>query len=91
MKRVARLADRWPNVPVAAGIMALLLLGIGLAVIFQNESSYREQKLRETRIQAEILAASVTAALDFGDSAAAQESVDALRVNPQIEAAGIYT
>jgi signal transduction histidine kinase/CheY-like chemotaxis protein len=91
MRPITRLAARWPNVPVAAGIMALLLLAIGLAVIFQNDSAYREQKVKETRIQAEILAASVTAALDFGDSAAAQESVDALRVNPQIDAAGVYT
>ena len=91
MQPITRLAARWPNVPIAAGIMAMLLLAIGLAVIFQNEGNYREQKLRETTIQAEILAASVIAALDFGDVAAAQESVDALRVNPQIDAAGIYT
>ncbi|HEU0099923.1 MAG TPA: ATP-binding protein [Allosphingosinicella sp.] len=90
MRPVTRLADRWPNVPIAAGIMALLLLAIGLAVVFQNESAYREQKLRETTIQADILAASVTAALDFGDAATAQEAVDALRVNPQIDAAGVY-
>lgn len=91
MRPVARLADRWPNVPIAAGIMALLLLAIGLAVIFQNEAGYREQKQRETKVQADILAASVTAALDFGDSGTAQESVDALSVNPQIEAAGVYS
>jgi signal transduction histidine kinase len=91
MRPITRFAARWPNVPVAAGIMALLLLAIGLAVIFQNEANYREQKLRETSIQADILAASVIAALDFGDVAAAQESVDALRVNPQIDAAGVYT
>ena len=91
MRPAARLADRWPNVPIAAGVMALLLLVIGLAVIFQNEGAYREQKLREAKVQAEILAASATAALDFGDAATAQEAVDALRVNPQINAAGIYT
>ncbi|MGA9580571.1 MAG: ATP-binding protein [Allosphingosinicella sp.] len=91
MRPVARLAERWSNVPIAAGIMALLLLAIGLGVIFQNESAYREQKLREASVQADILAASVTAALDFGDAATARESVDALRVNPQINAAGIYT
>jgi signal transduction histidine kinase len=90
MRPIARFADRWPNVPIAAGVMALLLLAIGLGVIFQNESAYREQKLRETRIQADILAASVTAALDFGDATTAQEAVDALRVNPQIDAAGVY-
>jgi signal transduction histidine kinase len=90
MRPVARFADRWPNVPIAAGAMALLLLAIGLAVIFQNESAYREQKHRETTIQADILAASVTAALDFGDAATAREAVDALRVNPEIDAAGVY-
>ncbi len=90
MRPVARFADRWPNVPIAAGMMALLLLAIGLAVIFQNESAYRDQKIRETTIQADILAASVTAALDFGDAAAAREAVDALRVNPEIDAAGVY-
>jgi signal transduction histidine kinase len=90
MRPMTRLAERWPNVPAAAGIMALLLLAIGLLVIFQNEVNYREQKVSEARMQAEILAASVTAALDFGDPATAQESVDALRVNPQIQAAGIY-
>jgi signal transduction histidine kinase/CheY-like chemotaxis protein len=91
MRPAARLADRWPNVPIAAGVMALLLLVIGLAVIFQNEGVYREQKLREAKVQADILAASATAALDFGDAATAQEAVDALRVNPEINAAGIYT
>jgi signal transduction histidine kinase len=91
MRSPARLAERWPNVPIAAGVMAMLLLAIGLGVIFQNEGAYREQKLREAKVQADILAASVTAALDFGDAATAQESVDALRVNPQINAAGIYT
>ena len=91
MRLGPRPAGRRPNVPIAAGAMALLLLAIGLAVIFQNDVTYREQKLKETQIQAEILAASVTAALDFGDTATAQESVDALRVNPEIDAAGVYT
>ncbi|HEX8482599.1 MAG TPA: ATP-binding protein [Allosphingosinicella sp.] len=86
-----RFAGRWPNVPIAAGVMALLLLAIGLGVVFQNEGAYREQKFREASVQADILAASVTAALDFGDAATAQEAVDALRVDPQINAAGIYT
>jgi signal transduction histidine kinase len=91
MLPAARFPNRWPNVPIAAGVMAILLLAIGLGVIFQNEGVYREQKLREAKVQADILAASATAALDFGDAATAQEAVDALRVNPQINAAGIYT
>lgn len=90
MKPLARLADRWQAVPRAASLIAALLLLIGLGVIYQSEQGYRAQKIDETRVQAEILAASVTAALDFGDSAAAQEAADALRANPQLRAAGIY-
>ncbi|MEA1014999.1 CHASE sensor domain-containing protein [Sphingosinicella sp. LY1275] len=76
--------------PAAAILLAALLLLAGLGVIFQNEASHQRQKLSETRVQAEILAASVTAALDFGDAAAAQESVNALRANPQVQFAAIY-
>ena len=90
MTPLARLADRWQAVPRAASLIAALLLLIGLAVIYQGEAGYRAQKADEVRVQAEILAASVTAALDFGDTAAAQEAADALRANPQLSAAGVY-
>jgi signal transduction histidine kinase/CheY-like chemotaxis protein len=90
MRPLTRLVDRWPNVPLAAGLIAVLLVLAGLAVIFQNEAGYREQKLREAQVQADILAASVTAALDFGDAATAKEAVEALRVNPQVNAAAVY-
>ena len=90
MRPFNRLARGWRSVPAAAGLMAALLLLAGLGIIFQSESAYREQKVREARVQAEILAASVTAALDFADAAAAQESVNALRVNPQIRSAAVY-
>ncbi len=90
MKPLTRLAGRWQTIPRAASLIAGLLLLIGIAVIYQNEQGYRAQKADETRVQAGILAASVTAALDFGDAAAAQEAADALRVNPQLLAAGIY-
>ena len=90
MTLVSRLADRWNSIPAATSLAAVLLLLVGLAVIYQNENSYRLLKDRETQVQAEILAASVTAALDFNDSKAAQESVDALRVNPQVRSAVVY-
>jgi signal transduction histidine kinase len=90
MRPVSRMADRWPNVPLAGGIAALLLLLAGLAVIFQSVAANTAQKQQETSVQAQILAASVTAALDFGDVRTAQESVDALGVDPQVSAAGIY-
>jgi signal transduction histidine kinase len=73
-------------VPLAVG----LLLLAGLWIIYQGEQSYRQEQQRAVQVQAEILAASVTAALDFGDPVAAREAVDALRVTPQIQAAGVY-
>ena len=90
MTRLRRLAGSWGTLRVAVSLLVLLVLGTGLGVIFQYERTYQTQKLSETAVQAEILAASVTAALDFRDSAAAQEAVSALRVNRQINAAGVY-
>ena len=90
MTLISRLADRWKSIPAATSLAAILLLLVGLAVIYQNDNNYRFSKDRETRVQAEILAASVTAALDFTDRQAAQESVDALRVNPQVRTAAVY-
>ena len=73
-------------VPLA--VLSLLLAGLWM--IYQNEQSYRHEQQRAARVQAEILAASVTAALDFGDNAAAQEATDALQVSPQVQVAGVY-
>ena len=72
-------------------LAVLLLLLAGIGVILQNEAAYSERQRQETRVQAEILAASVAAALDFGDPAAAQEAVNAIRVNRQVRAVGIYS
>jgi signal transduction histidine kinase/CheY-like chemotaxis protein len=75
---------------IFAPLAVLALLLAGLWVIYQGEQNYRREQQRAAQVQAEILAASVTAALDFGDRAAAQEAVDALRVNPQVQMAGVY-
>ena len=90
MRRLARLPERWSNAPVAIVAIVGLLLLTGIAVIFQNEAAYRDLQQQEARVQAEILAASVTAALDFGDAQAAQEAVEAIRVNRQVRTIGIY-
>jgi signal transduction histidine kinase len=90
MRPLHRFAARWPNVPLAGGVLALLLLLAGLGVIYMSATDYTSQRQQETEVQAQILAASVTAALDFGDARTAQESVDALGVNPQVSAAGVY-
>lgn len=89
---VARFAAWLRNLPAAAaaGLVALVVIAAGTAIIIQSESSYQQQKTEEARVQGEILAASVVAALDFGDAAAAQEASEAMRVNRQIRGVGVY-
>ena len=65
---LARLPERWRNAPLAIVAMVALLLLAGIGIILQNEAAYRDLQAQETRVQAEILSASVTAALDFGDA-----------------------
>jgi len=93
MKRVAIRSFRWfRNLPAvaAAGLVALVVLGAATAIILQSEASYRAQKSEEAQVQAGILAASLVAPLDFGDSAAAQEAAEAMRVNRQLRGVSIY-
>jgi signal transduction histidine kinase len=90
MRRFTHLTERWGNAPfvIVATVVLLLLAGIG--IILQNEGAYRDRQAQETQVQAEILAASVTAALDFEDRAAVREAIDAARVNPQVRSIAIY-
>jgi signal transduction histidine kinase/CheY-like chemotaxis protein len=83
-------AERRRSIPLIAAAAAVVLVLAGLAVAAYNEGVFRAQAAREAQVQADILAASVTAALAFNDKAAAGEYISALRVNSQIEAAGIY-
>ncbi|MDQ8757764.1 ATP-binding protein [Sphingosinicella sp. LHD-64] len=90
MRRPAQVPLSWSSAPLAILATVALLLLAGIGVILQSEASYRELQEQETRVQADILAASVTAALDFGDARAAQEAVDVLRVNREIRTIGVY-
>lgn len=78
----------WPM--VAALCAAVLLLASGIGMARYEDNLYSTQQTRDVTEQAQILAASVTAAVSFGDEKAAQEHVDALRVNPELQAAGVY-
>ena len=89
MKQAAFTA-RGRDFSIAIPLAVLLLLLAGLWIIYQNEQAYREEQERSAHVQADILAASVTAALDFNDRMAAQESAQALGVNQQVQMAGIY-
>jgi signal transduction histidine kinase len=91
MFRSAPLSRNWLNAPgMIVGIVILLVLA-GIGVIIQNEAAYRDLQRQETRVQAEILAASVAAALDFDDAVAAREAVNAIRVNRQVRSVGVYS
>jgi signal transduction histidine kinase len=71
---------------VAAG---LLLIAGALAAAYQYRSA-RIERRHQLVTQANILAASVTAAIAFNDHAAAQEYVNALMLDPRLDAAAVY-
>jgi len=84
-----RRASRTALGPVFAGTILLLLIGI-FAALYEDHL-YESQRMEAAHGQAEILAASVTAALAFDDRAAAGEYVQSMRVNPAIDAIGVFT
>ena len=86
----ARLRQIWKAAPLFAGATAILLLVVGVLVVYSGEASYRRGKSEETVVQARILASVVVAALTFDDREAAQNYVNALDANPEIEAAAVY-
>ncbi|HEX3485649.1 MAG TPA: CHASE sensor domain-containing protein [Micropepsaceae bacterium] len=71
-------------------LSALALVAAGVLVTLYEEQLYRAQKFEEIGVQARILGASVAAALVFNDDKAAQEYVNALQANPELEAAAVY-
>ncbi len=73
---------------VAIGLFSVLAISVVLAVY--AESQRQSQIVQAARVQARILADSVSAALAFNDSEAIQEYTSALRANPDIEAVGVY-
>jgi signal transduction histidine kinase len=69
---------------------AAAMLAIGVLLGGQAELGYRRQTARQVEVQADILAASVSAALAFDDRKAMAEYVDALRINRRVASAGVY-
>ena len=83
--------DRLKLIPLAALVSAFALILAGALVTLYEEQLYQTQKIDDTSVQGQILAASVTAALVFDDEKAAQEYVNALQANPDLEAVGVYS
>ncbi|MBT2187272.1 response regulator [Sphingobium sp. H33] len=76
--------------PLAAAIIALLLLLAGVVFTLQVDRIGRTEKLRQASVQAQILASGIAAPLAFGDEATLREYLEALRADPQIIAVGAY-
>ena len=72
------------------GGIALLLLLVSLLLGWQWEQRENANQVRQVTVQARILAGSVAGALAFDDYQTASEYLMALRVNENIEAAGVY-
>jgi signal transduction histidine kinase/CheY-like chemotaxis protein len=84
--------DRWQRLPRAAGtVLAAILLLFGLLVVTQADTDYRHQQQQRVQVRAGILAASVTAAVDFGDMEAVREALAPFRVDPASRGVGVYT
>jgi len=80
----------WRSAPVAIFAAAMLIVLIGIAVIMQTDNGYRDARGEFARSQAQLLAVSVGAAVDFNDPVAAQEAVNPLHVISSIRTAAVY-
>ena len=90
MRFLRKSLPQWGTAPSAIFLIAMIILIGGFAIIYQNEVTFRAARDRQALVAAEVLANSVTAAVDFGDPVAAQQSVDAFRVNPQVRYVGVF-
>jgi signal transduction histidine kinase/ActR/RegA family two-component response regulator len=76
--------------PAIAATGVVLLVLAGVVMVMYNEQGYKDAKTQQIEAQSRILASTVTAALAFDDRKAANESVKALGVDPQIRVAAVY-
>jgi signal transduction histidine kinase len=83
--------ERRFSLPILAALAAAcLLLATGILMARYEDRLYADQQVKNINEQAHILAASVAGAVAFDDLRAAQEYVNALKVNPELLVAGVY-
>jgi len=83
-------AAQWRMPVLLALIAAAFLIFSGVAIVLYEEGIYRAQQVKAFTEQAAILAANETAAVIFDDRKSAQEYVDAMKVNPELQGVGVY-
>lgn len=85
-----KLAASWTAGSLLILALAAFIVLAGLGTLIYNDRQYDDDRGAETKSQAEVLAASLTAALDFDDRQAAVEAVSAFRVNRQVRWVGAF-
>ena len=80
----------WKLTPAIALATVIALLGAGALMAGFIDRSTAAQQVAEMTAQARVLATTVTAALAFNDHVAAQEYVNAVHANTEVEVAAIY-
>ena len=88
--KFADISLRWKLASVTVLAVVLALVATGFLMSNYDVRTYQEEKLGSVRSTADILAQSVSPALVFNDSDAAQELLRSLESNPEILAAAIY-
>ena len=80
----------WEPIRVVAFASAVLLVVAGVGLTDYSAQLERTERAAQAEAQARILAASVSGDLAFDDERGARDYLNALLVNPAIEAAAIY-
>lgn len=75
---------------MTTGVLAVLLLAVSLVLAWQAERQAGLERSRQINVQAQILAEGVAGALAFADRSTARELLNALELNDDIQAAGVY-
>ena len=88
--KFADISLRWKLASVTVLAVVLALVASGFIMSNYDVRTYQEEKLGSIRSTAEIIAQSVSTALVFNDSDAAQEMLKSLESNPEILAAAVY-
>jgi len=84
------LSERSRSALLAGLIAASILLVAGVLLAVYDSQVYKAQKVREVTVQAQIMAASVTAPLAFDDTDATTEYLGAFLANPDMDSAAVY-
>jgi signal transduction histidine kinase/ActR/RegA family two-component response regulator len=90
MRWIRNLSIRWKLVLVTVLTCTIAELSVGAVVAFYSSNSYETRRSEDIAVQADVLAASLTAPLVFGDTTAAREYLDAFKANREIAVAGAY-